>query len=89
MELTLFNRIKFNNTPTLGTVHDERVQKDTYKWIGQDGPNNAYYFCTFRNNNLGYTQTCQVVVEIEGVSQGPFDIYGKTTAEQAINSFNS
>jgi len=72
MELTLFQRIKFNNTPTLG----------------QDGPGNAYYFCTFRNNNLGITQTCEVVIEIEGKTKGPFDIYGKTTSEQAINSFN-
>lgn len=85
--MTLFNRIKFTNTCTFGTMHDRNIQLRTYGWIGQDVPDNAYFFCTYINNAIGVTSTCEVVIEINGVSKGPFDIFGQTTCQEALAEF--
>jgi hypothetical protein len=89
--MDLAQRIQRTNTPTYGTVNDERIDKKAMSWIMADVdniPDNAYFFLKFVCNNSGKTVSCEIVVEVNGETKGPYDVYGETTCSEALASFN-
>lgn len=70
----LSNRIEFTNNPTFGTMWDRELNKMTYAWIGENVPQEMYFFCKFVNDNQGLTLTVMVTVTAYGVVIGTYNI---------------
>lgn len=90
--MDLEQRIKRTNTPTFGTVSDEKIDKSAMNWIMSDVsniPENAYFFLKFvSNSQTGITVGVEIRIEIDGVIKGPYDPTQPTTCAEALASFN-